>query len=112
LSVPGEWPDPLSSCPGYDDHAGMPITLQLGAMVTPAVSSYALSRDGAAIEACGFNANTYNNPDASVQDRGRQGLANFGGIVLIPRATLTPGKYSVAITTADRTYSWSFTITP
>jgi uncharacterized protein YkwD len=111
-SITPEWPDPLSSCSGYDDRAGMPITLQLGAMVTPAVSSYALTRDGAAIEACGFNANTYNNPDASVQDRGRQGLANFGGIVLIPRATLTPGKYSVAITTADRTYSWSFTITP
>jgi uncharacterized protein YkwD len=112
LSVPGEWPDPLSSCPGYDDHAGMPITLQLGAMVTPAVSSYALTRDGAAIEACGFDASTYSNPDAFAQNRARDGLRNFGAIVLIPRATLAPGNYSVAITTADRTYSWSFTITP
>jgi uncharacterized protein YkwD len=108
----GEWPDPLTSCPGYDAHAGMPITLQLGAMYTPALSHYALTKDGAPLEVCGFDANTYSNPDAFAQNRARDGLRNFGAIVLIPRTSLTPGAYSVSITTADHTYSWSFTIEP
>jgi uncharacterized protein YkwD len=111
-SITPEWPDPLTSCSGYDAHAGMPITLQLGAMYTPALSHYALTKDGAPFEVCGFDADTYRNPDAFAQNRARDGLRNFGAIVLIPRAALTPGAYSVSITTADHTYSWSFTIEP
>ena len=108
----GEWPDPLAACPGYDGNAGIPITLQLGSSVTPAISRYALTGAGAPVEACGFDANTYSNPDPDLQSRARVSLAAYGGIVLIPRAQLAPGAYSVSIATADRTYSWSFTITP
>jgi uncharacterized protein YkwD len=111
-SVTPEWPDPLTGCSGYDDHAGMPITLQLGAMYTPKLSQYSLTKDGASLEVCGFDANTYTNPDTFAQNRARDGLRNFGAIVLIPRATLAPGAYSVSIATADHTYSWSFTIAP
>jgi pSer/pThr/pTyr-binding forkhead associated (FHA) protein len=108
----GEWPDPLTACPGYDGNAGMPITLQLGAMFAPPISHYALTLNGASVEACGFDSNTYSSPDPAIQDRGRLGLKDFGGVVLIPRASLAPGTYSVSIATADHTYTWSFTITP
>lgn len=107
-----EWPDPLAGCPGYDGNAGIPITLQLGAMATPTISRYALTRDGVPVDACEFDANTYRNPDPDTQSRARVSLAAYGGIVLIPRAALTPGAYSVSISTAARTYAWSFTITP
>jgi uncharacterized protein YkwD len=111
-SIAPEWPDPLTNCSGYDGHAGMPITLQLGAMYTPALSQYALTKDGESREVCAFDANTYSNPDAFAQNRARDGLRDFGAIVLIPRTALAPGAYSVSITTADHTYSWSFTIEP
>jgi pSer/pThr/pTyr-binding forkhead associated (FHA) protein len=111
-SFSGEWPDPLTSCPGYTAHAGLPITLQLGPLVTPAISGYALTSNGVPVEVCVFDANTYRNPDAFAQTRGRDGLGDFGGVVLIPRAPLPPGTYEVSVTTAVRTYPWSFSITP
>ena len=88
------------------------ITLQLGPFVTPKLSAYSLTRNGptpTALEVCGFNADSYGNPDASQAGTVRDVLRSFGAIVIIPRAPLKPGHYTVSITT-DRTYFWDFAI--
>lgn len=111
-TLDAEWPDPLTSCPGYGPQPGLPITLELGPRITPSVSAFSLTLNRTPVEACEFDANTYRNPDPHIQNLGRSLLSDFGGVVLIPRAPLIPGTYFVSITTADRTYGWSFTITP
>jgi len=109
----GEWPSPLTACPGYVEPVGLPITIQTGFEVDPKLSSATLTRgDDAPLETCAFDAATYVNPTPGDKDRAQDILRGFGTIVLIPRAPLAPGTYSVSITTADRTYAWSFTITP
>jgi hypothetical protein len=114
-SAEGEWPDPLTACPGYTSPTGLPITLELGAHVNARLSGYTLTLAGvapAAIEACGFDANSYVNPDPVAEKRVRDTLNDFGAAALIPRAPLTPGTYDVAMTVGGRRYAWSFTISP
>jgi uncharacterized protein YkwD len=111
----GEWPDPLTACPGYTSPSGLTITLELGAHVNAKFSGYTLTLTGVApavIEACGFDANTYINPDAVAEKRVRDTLNNFGAAVLIPRFPLAPGTYDVAMTVGGQRYAWSFTISP
>jgi len=111
-AVRGEWPSPLTGCAGYVKPVGLPITIQTGFEVDPKLSAATLTRGGAPLETCAFDAASYVNPAPADQDRARNILSGFGTIVLIPRAPLTPGTYSVSISTAARTYAWSFTITP
>jgi len=59
-SFANEWPDPLTSCPGYTPPSGLAITLQLGADMDTHLSGYSLKRvntDGSsvALDACGFD---------------------------------------------------------
>jgi len=111
-ALESEWPDPLTACPGYAPPAGLPITLQLGPFVTPKLTAYSLTANGSTptpLETCGFNADSYSNPDASSAGKVRDVLRSFGAIVIIPRTPLKPGRYTVSITT-DRTYSWNFAI--
>lgn len=109
-----EWPNPLSACPpGYRLPMGLPITLQLGALVDAHLSTYSLTRAGdasAAISACAFDASSYTNPDPQQQTRAREGMRDFGAVVVIPRDPLTPGRYTASITASGRHYTWSFTI--
>jgi hypothetical protein len=106
-----EWPDPLTSCPGYDAPAGFPITFQLGFLVVPSISSYAVKeKDGTPVAACSFDASSYANPDAASQSIGRDVLRNYGAIVIVPREPLRPGEYAVTINTDDQNYAWSFTV--
>jgi hypothetical protein len=114
-SAGGEWPDPLTACPSYTSPSGLPITLELGAHVNAKFSGYTLTLTGVApavIEACGFDANSYINPDPVAEKRVRDTLNNFGAAVLIPRFPLTPGTYDVAMTVGGQRYAWSFTISP
>lgn len=108
----GEWPDPIASCPGYEAPAGLPITIQLGALVEARLGAYRLVRDDATpvnLEACGFDASSYRNPDGSAQERGRDVLRTAGVAVLIPRAPLERGaSYAVAMTVNGREYKWRF----
>jgi hypothetical protein len=108
----GEWPDPLTSCPGYKPPAGLPITLELGHLIEPGLSDYSVTAadaNSASIEACAFDANTYVNSDKSAQTAARATLRDFGAIVVVPRRPLSPGRYVVAITAGQR-YTWSFSI--
>lgn len=113
----GEWPDPLSACPGYRAPAGLPITLELGSTMAAArLASYRLVRNGrtpARLDACGFDAATYASPDPVARRRGRDILRAFGAVVVIPRSPLAKGAgYAVSMTVNGREYKWSFSTAP
>lgn len=111
--LPGEWPDPLASCPGYGEDAGLPVTLQFGWNAAPAISEHSLSEADRPLENCVFTAATYRNPDPGVQAWGRRILRAFGAVVLIPRRPLAPGKsYDVSITADGKRHAWSFKVEP
>ncbi len=111
-----EWPDPLASCDGYAAPTGLPITLSLGSFAAARLGSFTVestSRSGTSskVEACGFDQDTYANPDASAQSAGREVLKVSSTVVVIPRRPLERGAtYRVTITVNDRTYQWSFTV--
>jgi hypothetical protein len=110
--MPGsEWPNPLTACPGYTLPVGLPITLQLA---TPAnLGPYSISdqTQGRELTACAFDAQTYENPDATQEADARRALAGAKAIVVIPKYPLKPGhRYKVAIQ-AGGEYEWSFEVT-
>jgi len=112
----GEYPEALTTCPGYSAPAGIPIVLQLGAPTEGEdvkLSSSSLSDDGAQLETCGFDATSYANPDGYQQSRLRQGLHYYGAVVMIPKNPLKPGhKYTVSMVADSQPYTWSFSIAP
>lgn len=106
-----EWPNPLTSCPGYGSPAGLPITLELGRWMSPTVSSHAVKVGTRTLKTCIFDASTYNNPNAGSQTRARRILKAYGAVVLIPRRPLTSDRvYHVSITADGTKYSWSFRV--
>jgi hypothetical protein len=88
------------------------VTLQLGPLVTPIISSYSLKRDGdaAPVEACGIDVNTYRNPDAATQTTGRGLLREYGAVIIVPREPLTAGRYTMKVHANGSDYNWSFTV--
>ncbi len=119
-TLDSEWPDPLTACPGYARPAGFPVTLEVGANVGAKLGAYRLTRDGkssadspANLEACGFDASSYSNPDATAAQRGRDILRAFGAVVIIPRAPLDKGaSYTISMTVNGWEYKWSFATAP
>ncbi len=113
-----EWPDPRTSCPGYEPPSGLAITLQLGAWMDTHLGDYSIARksaDGsrAAVEACGFDSTSYSNPDGYSQQLGRNVLKTYGTVVVIPRAPLAKGaKYAVSMTANGKQYNWTFSTRP
>lgn len=110
----GEWPDPLSCCPGYSMPSGPPIMLQLGAGdVTPIVTAHSFRRGNTLLEHCIYDETTYTNPDAATQGLARQILGARDAVVLFPRQPLERGvTYTVSITANGIAHSWSFTVAP
>jgi uncharacterized protein YkwD len=117
-SFGNEWPDPRTSCPGFEPPSGLAITLQLGADIDSHLSEYSLKRvntDGSsiALDACGFDSTSYSNPDAALQDLGRGVLRNYATVVVIPRNPLVSGaKYTVSVAANGKRYDWTFSIRP
>src|SRR5579863_6803497 len=114
-SFTGEWPNPLTSCPGYVAPAGYAITLQPGAGAVPPVTNYSLTRTAPTaqkLDACALTAQTYTNPDPVAQEVTRAGLRAYGAIVIMPRQPLQRGDYAVSITAGAQTYAWSFSVNP
>jgi pSer/pThr/pTyr-binding forkhead associated (FHA) protein len=111
-----ETPDPLSSCPGYAPPTGLAITLTLGSFVPVKLESFAIdvtSRDGkkSRVDACGFDANSYSNPDPAEQAVARSGMRGYSSVVVIPRRPLERGAtYHVDIGAIGRHYAWNFTV--
>jgi uncharacterized protein YkwD len=106
-----EYPDPLTSCPGYTAPSGPPLYLQIGSgSLTPSVSAHSFRRDGTSLEHCLFDETSYINPDASAQSLARSILNSRDAIVLIPRQPLTSATtYTVSITANGQVHTWSFT---
>lgn len=102
-----EYPDPLTSCPGYSAPSGPPIYLQIGpGNVTPNVTASSFMSGGTDLEYCLFTETTYNGEEQSLA---RNILGSRDAIVLLPRAPLSPGTtYDVLITANGTTHSWSF----
>jgi uncharacterized protein YkwD len=117
-SFENEWPNPLTSCPGYEGPSGVAITLQLGNWMDTHLAEYSVARvnpDGSrtAVEACGIDSTSYSNPDAYSQDLGRNVLKSYGTVVLIPRAPLDQSaKYAVSMTANGKQYNWTFATNP
>jgi hypothetical protein len=117
-SFENEWPNPLTSCPGYDAPSGLAITLQLGNWIDTHLGQYSLERvnpDGghSSLEACGIDSTRYSNPDAYAQDLGRNVLKSYGTVVVIPREPLDKGaKYAVSMNANGKQYDWTFSISP
>jgi hypothetical protein len=108
----GEFPDPLTSCPGYSEPTGPPIMLQLGSGgLTPNVTSHTLSDGNNQLESCLFDETNYYNPNPDLQNTGRIVLNNRDAIVIMPRQPLITGEvYTVSISTNDSTITWSFSV--
>ena len=111
-----EWPDPLTSCAGYKAPTGIPITLATGYWMNTSLDSYSFERvtaagDATKLDACGFDSQTYTNPDAVTQQTARQVLTGQGTVVIIPRVPLQKGAtYRVSMTVSGKQYQWSFSI--
>jgi hypothetical protein len=109
-----DYPDPLSSCPGYKGPTGTPISIQLGQGYGPddnlEVSSVFVTHDGAEIETCLITAASYIGRDSSQTQAAKTGLASIGAAVILPREPLAAGQYKVALKEADKLYQWSFTV--
>jgi len=108
----GEYPSPLTSCPGYTAPSGLPIILQIGpGNITPVVSATSFTQNGQPLEHCVFDETTYINPDSAQQNLGRSILGMRDAIVLIPRSPLSAGMtYAVSITVNGQSYTWSFNV--
>jgi hypothetical protein len=119
-SLDSEWPDPLTACAGYARPAGFPVTLEVGANADAKLGAYRLTRAGKSsadsptnLEACGFDASSYTNPEAGAEQRGREILHGFGAVVIIPRAPLDKGaSYTISVTVNGWEYKWSFSTAP
>lgn len=109
----GEFPDPLSSCPGYTPPTGSPIIVQIGpGNETPIVSSHEFRIVGGPIlEHCQYDETNYVNPNGQEQLTGRLVLGNRDAIVLMPRQPLEPGKdYQVLLTVNGEAIQWIFSV--
>src|SRR5579862_2639230 len=110
----GEWPDPLSACPGYSTDQ-LTITFQLGTNLPAKITDAHLTQTtgaaaGTIVETCSYDYQTYTNPDAGTQAHARAMLDAFGEVVMIVRDPLAAGEtYRVAMNVNGKPYTWSFT---
>ena len=113
-TLESEWPTPISGCDGYAFPVGLAITAELGPMVEAQLDSFTLTgEDGATLEACGFDANSYRNPNEDERSRVVSGLRAMGAVVIVPRAPLDAGaRYDVDASVNGRDYKWSFSVKP
>lgn len=108
-----EWPDPLTSCPGYSAPSGPPIMVQIGdGSLTPNVTDYQFSTGGAILPACIFDETSYFNPDGGTQYIGRSVLNSRDAIVIMPKDPLVAGQeYFVSVTNDGQKIEWGFSVT-
>ena len=98
-----ETPNPLTYC-GWTGTAGLPTFAMMPEPVVGPVSASITGPDGA-LETCALWKQNTDGAAASI-------LGGDNAVVAMPRTPLTPGTYSVTITTAARTVSWTFTVDP
>ena len=98
----GEFPDPLSACPGYAVPTGLPITVQVGSNVATSVSAHAFTGNGTPLAHCVIASNT---PGVG------SGLTWRGAVILVPQSPLQPGvQYVAALTVNGVPRTWTFNV--
>lgn len=107
-----EWPDPLTSCPGYTTPSGPPIMLQIGeGNLTPNVTEYRFSSGGSPLPACLFDETSYINSDGGTQSIGRAVLNGRDAIIIMPEDPLVSGQeYDVSVTVNGSKIEWGFSV--
>jgi uncharacterized protein YkwD len=105
-----EFPEALSTCPGYQQPTGAPIILQIGdGSQVPSVTASSLFRDDQPLAHCRFDETNFTHPNEFRQRSARLILDNRDAIVIIPQQPLVPDStYSVRIDANGQTYTWSF----
>ncbi len=105
-----EFPEALSTCPGYQQPTGAPIILQIGdGREVPQVTASALYRDGEYLAHCRFDETTFTHPNEFRQASARLILDQRDAIVIIPQQPLlTDSTYSVRVDVNGATHTWSF----
>lgn len=105
-----EFPEALSTCPGYQQPTGAPIILQLGdGREVPQVTASALYRDGEYLAHCRFDETTFTHANEFRQTSARLILDQRDAVVIIPQQPLLPdSNYSVRVDVNGATYTWSF----
>lgn len=105
-----EYPNPLTSCAGYEAPTGLPLIVQLGSGGTvPHVTASRIAEGTRELDHCIFDEGSYRNRDAVHQRLGRRILASRNAIILIPRKPLRPGaQYRVVIHVNGRSVVWTF----
>ena len=105
-----EFPEALSTCPGYQQPTGAPIILQLGdGREVPQVTASALYRDGEYLAHCRFDETNFTHPNEFRQKSARLILDQRDAIVIIPQQPLLPdSNYSVRVDVNGETITWSF----
>ena len=113
----GEWPSPISSCPGYPGNASA-ITIQVGINMAAKVTDASLTQTtgaaaGTRVGTCPYDFQTYTNPDPGTQAHGRAVLQAFGEAVMMVRDPLSSGQtYRVDMTVNGKPYTWTITALP
>jgi len=93
----GEDPDPLANCAGYSAPTGAPLVAQFA--TTPNVSQVTLSQGSSTVPSCWFTRST---------DANHALIINT--LIVLPKAPLSNGTYSVCVQFSDGTPSvaWTF----
>jgi hypothetical protein len=100
----GEFPDPLSACTGYSAPTGLPVFIEVGGNVaTTAGSVHSFTGNGAPLAHCVIDST--HNPALSSY------LVARGGVIVIPKAPLSPGvTYVVTLTVNGVLRTWTFAV--
>ncbi len=113
----GEWPSPISTCPGYPFNASA-VTIQVGINMPATVTDASLTQmtgaaAGTKVGTCAYDFQRYTNPDPGTQAHGREVLRAFGEVVMMVRDPLSAGQtYRVDMTVNGKPYTWSITALP
>lgn len=103
-----EYPSPASECPG---HSGLPILAFFPAGVGEGSAS--LTFEGAPVDVCVFDADTYRNSDATAERLGRRALFAAHAVVVMARSPLEPGgRYCVDVSSGDAVVHSCFRVDP
>ena len=107
----GEWPSPTAPCPNYgtNERAGTPIFALYGRNNRPNITRVRLTENGRQVEHCYYTEAEYTNADAEAEDRGRNILEGYGGVIIVPKTSLAPNSnYKVSIHHSDGKTEWNF----
>ncbi|MFZ0548266.1 MAG: hypothetical protein WAM60_22660, partial [Candidatus Promineifilaceae bacterium] len=106
-----EYPNLVTSCPGYSRPTGPPVIIQTGfGSGRPNVNSFVFSENGNAVPSCMFHEGSYSNPNPTTQEIGRKILDDRDAIIIVPQNPLKIGNsYEVTVTISGVPYTAQFT---